>query len=328
MSTCRDAFKNLNIAINQGAISISPCCLVPTVKTKSINFQDNQYLLQIRHRWSESDFPPECASCQELESKGYTSRRQGANNWYKDHGHDNNQVELVRLDYWVGDTCNLRCAICGPNFSSAWKQELNVSPKLKQSVSNQFWKQIDLKRLRFVHFNGGEPLLSKQHVEFLHALPNKNLIHLNYNTNGTILPSDELQNLWQQFRLVQLDFSIDDIDQRFEYQRYPANWSEVKKNLQWFIETAPHNCMFAVNTSVGLLNHANLPNLTAWLKENFYVSRFTDPVEHRQQLVQGLFELEGFQQRRAQIVRFLDACDRRRGTDWRKTFPELPAMLD
>lgn len=328
MKTCGDAFKNLNIAINQGAISISPCCLVPTVKTKSINFQDNQYLQQIRHRWSESDFPPECASCQELESKGYISRRQGANNWYKDHGHDNNQVELVRLDYWVGDTCNLRCAICGPNFSSAWKQELQVSPKIKKAVTNQFWKQLDLSSIRFVHFNGGEPLLNKAHLEFLHALPDKHQIQINYNTNATILPGDELLGLWQQFRLVQLDFSIDDIGVQFEYQRYPARWSEVTENLKWFIDQAPHNCMFAINTSVGILNQHNLGQLNNWLKQNFSMSRFNDPIPHRQQLVKGLFSLEGVAQRRGQIVRFLDSCDQRRQTDWRSTFPQLIKLLE
>jgi molybdenum cofactor biosynthesis enzyme MoaA len=328
MNTCIDAFKNLNIADYNGSIFVSPCCISPVVKSKNIDHKNIQYLKNIRDSWSQEISPEPCHACKLAESSGVNSRRLGANQWYKDNGYNNTEVELIRLDYWVGDTCNLRCAICGPEFSSAWKQELNVSTGLKKSVINYFWKQMDLSTVRWVHFNGGEPLLSKTHMEFLQALPDKDQIHINYNTNATILPNQTLLDLWQQFKLVQLDFSIDDIEDRFEYQRYPADWSQVKDNLQWYVDHAPHNCMFAVNTSVSILNHANLDNLSKWLKQNFYASQFTDPIEHRQQLVQGTFALAGASQRTKQIKRFLDSCDLRRGTNWRTTFPELVEYLN
>jgi sulfatase maturation enzyme AslB (radical SAM superfamily) len=178
-----------------------------------------------------------------------------------------------------------------------------------------------------VHFNGGEPLLSKTHVEFLQALPNKDQIYINYNTNATILPDQTLLDLWQQFKLVQIDFSIDDVEQRFEYQRYPANWKQVTNNLQWYIDHVPHNCMFAVNTTVSILNHANLDKLNLWLTNNFYVSKFTDPIAHRQQFAGGLFALDGATERIHQIKQFLESCDARRGTNWRATFPELVDYL-
>jgi sulfatase maturation enzyme AslB (radical SAM superfamily) len=179
---------------------------------------------------------------------------------------------------------------------------------------------MDLSKLRHVHFNGGEPLLSKEHVEFLKEIPNKQQVSLNYNTNATILPDKDLLDLWSKFKLVQLDFSIDDIGARFEYQRYPAKWNQVTHNLQWFIDNAPHNCMFAVNTAVGILNQLNLDNLNAWLKQNFHTSRFTDPIEHRQQLTWGTLALTAPMD---QAIKFLNACDARRGTNWQETFPEL-----
>ena len=324
MNNCLDAFKNLNVVDYNGTILVSPCCISPPVDSqKTIDFKNIQYLKNIRDSWNQGVFPKPCNACKLSEATGIGSRRLNVNQWYQDHGYHNNNVELVRLDYWVGDTCNLRCAICLPEFSSAWKQELGVSTKLKKSVVNYFWQTMDLSTLKWVHFTGGEPLLSKTHVDFLQALPNKHQIYINYNTNATILPDQTLLDLWQQFKLVQIDFSIDDIGERFEYQRYPADWQQVTSNLQWYIEQAPHNCMFAVNTSVGILNHANLDNLNTWLKQNLSVSRFADPVEHRQQLVQGTFALANAKQRTNQIKRFLDSCDRRRGTDWRKTFPEL-----
>jgi sulfatase maturation enzyme AslB (radical SAM superfamily) len=317
---CIDAFKNLNIVYSDSKLSLSPCCISPTRTTDTIDFYNNQYLLGIRNSWKEGKFPRACAVCETKKSL----RISGSNQWYADNNYNNTDVELIRLDYWTGDACNLRCIICGPENSSSWKQELDLP--VQRAVVNKFWKTLDLTKLKFVHFNGGEPLLSKDHVEFLISIPNKNLAHINYNTNGTVLPSKRLLDLWAEFRIVQLDFSIDDIEGRFEYQRFPAKWDKVAENLQWFIDNCPINCMFAVNTAVGILNHANLDNLNTWLKTNFYTNRVTDPIEHRQQSVTGIFSLDGATTRSKSIVRFLDDCDARRGTDWRNTFPELSQL--
>ena len=320
MNTCYDAFKNISISSYENQLEISPCCVAVQESVDTIDFKNNSYLNQIREEWNLGKFPSACKNCEKAEASGMTSRRQSVTEWYRDHDSDNTEIEFIRLDYWVGDLCNLACVICGPNNSSRWKQELSIPIQSRRMVVNKFWKSLDLTKLEFIHFSGGEPLLSKEHVEFLKKIPDKSRVHLNYNTNATVLPDQYLLDLWSEFRLVQLDFSIDDIEERFEYQRYPAKWSEVVGNLQWFIDYAPHNCMFAIATSVGILNHANLDNLTHWLKENFHTSRFNDPVEYRQQLAVGRFRLDG---PRENAIEFLDACDRRRGTNWKTTFPEL-----
>jgi MoaA/NifB/PqqE/SkfB family radical SAM enzyme len=320
MNTCYDAFKNINIVSQDNQLAISPCCVSPVKSIDKIDFKNDSSLNQIREEWNLGKFPSACNDCKKTESSGMISRRQGSNQWYTDHASDNTDVDLIRIDYWTGDLCNLACVICGPHNSSQWKQELSIPIQSRHVVVNKFWQLLDLTTLKFIHFNGGEPLLSKEHVAFLKEIPNKGQVHINYNTNATILPDQYLLDLWSEFRLVQLDFSIDDMEERFEYQRYPAIWPKVVDNLQWFIDHAPHNCMFAVNTSVGILNHANVDNLSQWLKQNFHTNRFTDPIEHRQQLVLGMFSLGRLTK---QAIEFLDACDRRRGTNWKTTFPEL-----
>ena len=320
MNTCYDAFKNINIVIEENQLAISPCCVSPVKTVDTIDFKNNSYLTQIREEWNSGKFPSACGYCKKAEASGAPSRRQSVTQWYRDHDSDNTDVDPIRLDYWTGDLCNLACVICGPYNSSRWKQELLIPIQSRQVIVNKFWRSMDLTNLKFIHFNGGEPLLSKEHVEFLKEIPNKSQVGINYNTNATVLPDQYLIDLWSEFRLIQLDFSIDDIGARFEYQRYPAKWSELVNNLHWFIDNAPHNCMFAVNTSVGILNHANVDNLTHWLEENFHTNRFTDPIEHRQQSVNGIF---GLDQSKEKAIEFLDACDRRRGTNWKTTFPEL-----
>jgi sulfatase maturation enzyme AslB (radical SAM superfamily) len=318
--TCIDAFKNINIVSNGDSLRISPCCYSPTVAVQSIEFKDDAYLTSIRNDWSNGEYPSACSKCEKQDSSGVPSRRVGSNQWYADNGHHDTVVDLIRMDYWTGDICNLRCAICGPHNSSGWKQELNLP--IKKANVNRFWKNMDISKLKFIHFNGGEPLLSKEHIVLLKEIPEKHLVHLNYNTNGTVTPSDELLALWGEFKIVQLDFSIDDIGDRFEYQRYPAKWDLVQLNLQWFIDNCPVNCMFAVNTTVSILNYANLNNLSTWLKENFKSNRVDDVITYRQQPAHGLFSL-GDNRLTPQMIKFLDDCDARRGTNWRNVFPEL-----
>lgn len=325
MIKCLDPYKNLNIVSRNNKLEISSCCLHSVHRAETIDFYNDITLNKLRQEWNSGEFPASCNTCKVSEDQFGSSRRTGSNSWYRDNNLDNTDVELVRLDYWTGDLCNLACAICSPNNSSVWKQELNLPVNVRKVASNVFWKDLDLDQLKFVHFNGGEPLLSKEHIEFLEAIPVKNNVHVNYNTNGTILPSEKLLDLWEKFKLVQLDFSIDDVGPRFEYQRYPASWSETADNLQWYVDNAPHNSMFAVNTTVSVLNQQNLDNLDQWINTNFNSNRFTDKVESRKQLAHGVLSIKNTNL--FAIKTYLDGLDKRRGTNWQLIFPELIEYL-
>jgi sulfatase maturation enzyme AslB (radical SAM superfamily) len=322
---CIDAFKNINIEFKDGSVRISPCCMSPSQKRDSVDFINDSYLKEIRNIWSTGSWPKECSGCREQEQNGFTSRRQGANQWYKDNDCDNNEAELIRLDYYTGNFCNLACAICGPHNSSAWASELGMNSI--SYVQNKFWRDMDLTKLKYIHFNGGEPLLSKEHVTLLENIPNKSSVILNYNTNGTILPTQYLQDLWGQFKLIMLDFSIDDIGSRFEYQRFPAKWIKVVENLNWFRENSHTNTMFGINLSLGVLNNGHVDELTDWVSKNFPSNRLGDEVSIKKQMTHGTLSLENLKKNPASIVRYLDSLDGRRGSDWRSTFPELAKVL-
>jgi sulfatase maturation enzyme AslB (radical SAM superfamily) len=323
---CVDAYKNLNLQVIDGGIAISPCCITPAKKVDKIDFVNDSYLNEYRKSFAKGEFHKSCLWCSGQEQQNATSRRQSSNQWYIDNQKFDDSVNLTRLDYWTGDLCNLKCAICGPESSTSWKEELGI-PVNQKKIINKFWNNLDLNHIKFIHFNGGEPLLVKEHVKFLQEISNKHEIHLNYNTNGTVLPTQTLLDLWKQFKLVQIDFSIDDVGERFEYQRFPAKWDEVINNLIWFINNCPVNCMFATNTTISILNYHNLHNLDLWLKENFHTNRVTDPIEHRKQLADGLFALSTVEENKEKILEFLDTLDQRRSLSWRKVFPELATVL-
>jgi molybdenum cofactor biosynthesis enzyme MoaA len=315
-----DAFKNISLMTKAGELYVSPCCQSSPKKIEKIDFFNDPYLRHVRSSFLQNQWPQECRSCSVPESQGKSSRRIDSNKWYDDNEINDINEDFIRLDYWVGDICNLACVMCGPENSSLWKQELQIPIQQRRISRNKVWKDIDITKLRYVHFHGGEPLLSKDHEEFLAAIPNKASVHIYYNTNGTVRADQDLMDLWNQFKLVQIDFSIDDIDERFNYIRFPANWEKVRDNLLWFRDQCPGNCMFNIMTVISVLNQPYLDYLSHWIQKNFSTNRFTDPVEHRFQAAYGSLATDN--QNKHKILDYLSQIDRRRGTDWKTIFPD------
>lgn len=316
---CLDAFKNINITTHQGDLYISPCCITELEKVDHIDFAQDAYLKRVRGEFLAGRWPAECHKCKLSESNNQISRRIGSNKWYDANNINDTNEDLIRIDYWVGDICNSACVICGPENSSLWKQELNIPIHHRKVNRNVFWKKLDLEKLQYIHFHGGEPLLSKDHEEFLRAVPNKSNVHIYYNTNATVRAEAKLLDLWSQFRLVQIDFSVDDIGDRFEYLRYPAKWSVIKDNLFWYRDNSPANCIFDIMTTISILNEPYIQHLSDWVAENFNTNRFTDPIEHRFQYAVGRMAIDNH--KKLNVLDFLTKLDQRRGTDWKSIFP-------
>ncbi len=311
---CKEPFSCLNI---QGK-SISSCCLMPTWKVDIIDFDNDATLNSIRNEILLGKWPTSCNACKVTEEKGLKSRRQAVESWYTENAVS--AGKLTRIDYWCGNLCNLRCAICSPEFSVAWQKELGIQKEERTVVTSDEWKKIDLSELRWIHFNGGEPLLILEHMALLKSIPYPKKVHLNYNTNGTVRPTQELISTWENFKIVQLDFSIDGIGDRFEYMRYPANWNIVKENLFWFRDTMPVNMLFDVNATVSILNQNSIDKTENWFATNYNKNRLGDPITFRKQYAYGSLAIGND---KVKALEYLDTLDKRRGTNWRQTFPEL-----
>jgi MoaA/NifB/PqqE/SkfB family radical SAM enzyme len=172
--------------------------------------------------------------------------------------------ELKWLEIKPGNRCNLKCRICGVHNSSMWTKDAyemtdyfhSMDPtydedrkKFKESSEykytesckwiddGDFWKQIEgMTELRLVHFMGGEPFMVPEHFNLLknlikHPDIDTSKIVVRYNTNGTYFPTEEQIEIWKQFSGVKLHISVDDIGERFEYQRNLAEWDKVKQIL-------------------------------------------------------------------------------------------------
>jgi len=184
-----------------------------------------------------------------------------------------------QINIMVGNTCNLRCRICSTGSSSTYgiegeyyKKKYNLDNyigKRKKPIklSNDSIDQIfNLgKNLKRIEFYGGEPLLDIPTLSLLEKLiasgQNKN-ITLFYNTNGTVTPTEKQYQLWNQFKGIEFNFSIDDIEERYTYNRHPGNWRELLTNVNtirsynWTVPTK----FFAICT-ISSLNIFYLPEL-------------------------------------------------------------------
>lgn len=219
---------------------------------------------------------------------------------------------------FTGITCNLACTLCGPGASSRWRAELGheTFPDTDPDIDVQ---DCDFSNLEHVTFTGGEPLLNRSTLEILQRLDSRVSVQLHSNT--TVLPSEEYLTEFARFSNIIVMFSVDDIEQQFEYLRWPARWSDAAANMLWFRENCPDNVMFAVNTVVSLLNSDTHLRVQAWVQRHFPTNRSGVPI------VCNVNESNGLLNRKQVIdsrdpVEYLDSLDRRRNTNWRKTFPD------
>lgn len=192
------------------------------------------------------------------------------------------QNPLIYAEMRLGNTCNLKCLICHPWSSSKWNEDAEVVGYKKVKLDRTWFKDHKIYNqisqhshsLKHVWFNGGEPMLIKEHYDFLEDLADNNTsneITLEYHTNGTILP-DRLTNIWKHFKSVEVNFSIDDIGDRLYYQRYPSQHSTSVKTITKLKERVDINTVITILPTVSLYNVFNLDKLYRFYNEDIGVN--------------------------------------------------------
>lgn len=275
--------------------SYKPCCVytesVPKVHTTNNTIEEamySEYMSNLRDRFRKGERPEQCRHCWAEEDSGKTSKRQYSiikfqKNLENFKG-DELEVSPVFLDLKLGNVCNIKCRICGSWSSSAWAPEefkLFKNNKAFEMVragqwpndSRNFWLGLDavLPFVEYFEFTGGEPFLIKHHFRILSqsvAMGYSKNQFIHYNTNGTIYPGHAIDMIWPHFKQVEVAFSIDDLGERFEYQRHPADWLTVNDNIKRFheVRTVSDWLTTQVCITVSMFNILNLPNILDWAK--------------------------------------------------------------
>jgi len=286
--------------------TVRPCCLADDeildndgnkFKLSHANFQDIQnsdHMRGLRQQLLDGVQPQTCRKCWSEERAGRTSKRMHTLDRLKHMGitaeWTADAKPLMFLDLKLGNICNLKCRICGSWSSSQFAaEEIGFLPRDEQKKSHaysmlragawprenpQFWAQIDgvLNDIRYIEFTGGEPFMIEEHFEMLQGMVERGIapqVEIHYNTNGTQYP-ERAEAIWKHFRTVEIAFTIDDVGERFEYQRSNAEWALVCENLDRFrdLKEIHPNIELQVCTTVNVFNVRYLGEVAKWLEHN------------------------------------------------------------
>jgi len=294
-----------------------PCCLAVDEITKpdgtKYSLRENtlaeiyssDYMQDLRQEFLDGKKPATCQRCWDEEAAGRTSKRMNSRIRLKEYydSVDFNNVnpdQLWFIDLKLGNICNLKCRICGSWSSSKWaKEEMDYIPSINRKdhlaykfltdgawprESPIFWENLKalLPNIKYFEFTGGEPFLIEQHFELLRYAVEQGYaknIEIHYNTNGTVFP--EAAKLWAEFKHVEVAFSIDNTNARFEYERYGADWDEVNANIAKF--SAMRNAKFSTQLclTVNIQNVYYLPEMCEWINtqefDHIYFNMLHDP---------------------------------------------------
>jgi hypothetical protein len=227
-------------------------------------FRDN--MKSIRSCIVNGDVINECAECMLVDKHKKVSGRQRQllkigvqiNNFEKsllssawiDQFKPDGSTDLLPVDWQIdlGNFCNASCIFCTPvsssKIASEWKKLgfIKTLPENswcddEKSLSTFIDLLIKTPNLRYLHFIGGETLITPAYKKILEALVKagqKNLT-IGFTTNLTVW-DESIINLMSKFDNINVGLSIETLHPVNDYVRYPSKIKEVKSTLDKWVE--------------------------------------------------------------------------------------------
>jgi radical SAM protein with 4Fe4S-binding SPASM domain len=306
-SMCMLPWKQLEIKPNG---KVRTCCIIKQPigdqdkiyninDSKKFSWEDLYFsnsMTSLRQQFRNNQRPDDCSKCWQLESIGIQSHRQESpveyleTNWEQEH-----LSNLTKLDIKPGNLCNLACRICNSNLSSTWvaedlqqvpKNEIKIHPSYQNNILSRwplermdFWEStLDLeKQLDSIWLSGGETFMIPYLSRIFSIGSEDNRITLSINTNGTILPTEYFKS-WKKYKLVRLFISVDDINDRFDYQRYGDHWNNVQHVISESFKQQEENIKITCICTVNIQNIFYLPEFYNWYKTQKFNDLFFNPL--------------------------------------------------
>ena len=297
--TCKVPWVSITLSGNG---DIKPCCV----------FKGGQYSIHkgdtidsvwkaqddLRKQFLDGEKPESCRQCWKREESLGHSRRF----WYDDkitnwpESYDlSPPMKLRHMDLNFGNTCNLKCRMCGSWGSTAWFKEeqrlMEINKDFARGISNlkptiipaEYWadKKELFVNLERIDFKGGEPMMQEGMYDFLEYLVEWGIaknITIAYTTNGTKTP-ERLKELWPKFKRVKLVISVEGTGKLYEYIRGGDVQSidQLVENIRWFDQF--DNLRGSFNSAIQIYNIFDLNNLLEWFRDRINASNkwHTDP---------------------------------------------------
>ncbi len=304
LPTCIVPWTSIALAANG---NIKPCCVFKHIHipeehhpydesgatVKEPNFYKG-FTLERAHeqnQWLRKEFiakrkPEACGGCWKNEDALGASRRQWMLEKIKDPPKEytvDTPLDLRHMDLNFGNTCNLKCRMCGSWGSTHWFKEdvkLNdinrdferaVNHAQPKSIDSSYWLERPhyFKNMERIDFKGGEPFMQQGHYDVLQMLVDngsaKN-VELGYVTNGTKTP-ELLKDLWPHFKRIVLNVSVEaSTSGLYEYIRggNTQTIEQLEKSIYWYDQFDNIKGNFSV--AISILNVFDLENLSDWME--------------------------------------------------------------
>lgn len=313
---CGHAWAGLHVNV-EGTVKV--CCdfqenitkpdgTLYDLKTSTVDeIINSPYMKSIKQTFRQGQTPSQCSRCLHYESLGRESKRTvskfklsnvlGFIDWESD---DNTNTPLFMAAN-AGNLCNLKCRNCRPALSSKIAAEElqhgndEEKTRIRKIIDANDWSKGKSKIFwdilktdsRFVNFEfmGGETLLSEENLEFMQHLVDTGRSQdcaFEIVTNVTVFPKI-LEHM--KFKRLSVTLSIDDINQRCEYQRSGSDWNNIIENIDKWLDKKKHNKNLALTVciTVSIQNVLYLPELVTWLRnkglDNYWLNMLDRPYE-------------------------------------------------
>lgn len=254
---------------------VTPCCfwegngVIAKDATEALN---SEFFENIRKDMLANKKLQGCTQCYQTEESGKTSRRQRSIEKY---GRPT-EIKLKSMDIGFDNVCNLKCRGCQSGASHLWYDD-EIKMYGETVHPTKYWSYIataDVNDLEYVHVAGGEPLLSTNFNKFAKELlesKNKNNIELSYDTNGTILPKDNILELIKHVGSLRVGVSIDGLYGLQDYFRSGSDFNSIIENLNFYKKlkqerTRPTS--LDIQITVNIYNVNTLPKMYAYFREH------------------------------------------------------------
>jgi MoaA/NifB/PqqE/SkfB family radical SAM enzyme len=263
---------------------------------------NSEFMKSVRLKMLNGEKPTACMKCYTEEQNGITSKRIWEYNVWKERVDLDAIVEQTSetgelpfkvpyFDLRLGNACQLKCIMCSPHDSSSWIKDWKAQKNQYTDAflaQDQGWDssfdyswykkgnflEIFKKQAPYIkelYFAGGEPLIIEEHYKILNFMIESGFSNdciLRYNSNGLDFKNN-LFDIWEKFKQVKFNFSIDAVENKNDYIRFPSKWNDITKNLKMFDQTSD-NVTVNIACAVQILNSLNITELATWkLQQNF-----------------------------------------------------------
>ena len=215
--------------------------------------------------------------------------------------------------------------------------------------------------LRHIYFTGGEPLLVPQMQECLDRLIkngySKNII-LRYDTNLSVI-NKKVIDKWKHFKDVRVCVSLDEIDDRYNLIRNPGDFNNFESNVKFLIDNKIKiayfstcigtSSIYSMTRNIDFAKKYNTPSFFRFLEHPVWLDVRYLPKSAKLEIIENLKSRNGSPEHLrwykslislltryldtenlnyvSEFVRVMDILDQSRGTDWRKTLPDVSEII-